>query len=320
MYVLYGRSPTGDVRLADADDSRTRPPMLRVRGETPGDRIGWKQEPVRDVNGDRIDDVLFSSPTADFLVPKPECIDFTSESFLDANLFNACRNQLEVFLDDTCKQFDYNNDRVVDQDDRAVFDCVQADGGNECCPVDNGYIGIIFGGVDRQGDRGIGQLGTSEFPGVVFYGTHAGDRAGFDISSAGDFDRDGFGDILISAPGELRVDDNGRQRMGVTYLIYGGPHLETQEVPVELSEVGDSIPGMIFLSPYESGAPDEAPTDGVGFVGDINGDGFGDIAIGATMADLLDDEFPQGDGSDNDVGRRPDQGDIYIIYGNNIGR
>ena len=63
-----------------------------------------------------------------------------------------------------------------------------------------------------------------------------------------------------------------------------------------------------------------SPTDGVGFVGDINDDGFADIAISASMADLLDDEFPQGDGSANDAGRRPDQGDIYIIYGNNINR
>ena len=181
-------------------------------------------------------------------------------------------------------------------------------------------MGGSLGGVDRQGDRVISQLGTDEFSGVTFYGTHAGDRAGFDISSAGDFDADGFGDILISAPGEVRIDENGRERMGVTYLIYGGPHLENQEVAIELSEIGNRIPGMVFLSPYESGAPDEAPTDGVGFVGVINGDGFSDIAISASMADLLDDEFPQGDGSDNDVGRRPDQGDIYIIYGNNINR
>ena len=194
MYILYGRTPVGDVRLALADDPLTRPPMLRVRGETPGDHIGWKQKPVQDVNGDRIDDVMFSSPHADFLVPKPECIDFTSDGVFDVNLFNACGDQ-EVFLGDTCKQFDYNNDRVVDEDDRVVFDCVQAGGGSECCPVDNGFIGIIFGGVNRNGDRTISQLGTSELSGVVFYGSNAGDRAGYDISTAGDFDKDGDVDL-----------------------------------------------------------------------------------------------------------------------------
>ncbi len=319
MYIVYGRSPVGNVRLADADDPFKRPPMLRVRGETPGDRIGWKQEPVTDINGDGIDDVMFSSPTADFIVPRPECVDPLFEGGLDSGLFNACTEQREVFLGDVCKNFDFDNDRVVDEDDRAVLTCLQS-GGTDCCPVDNGYIGIIFGGIDRQGDRVISQLGTNELSGVVFYGTRAGDRAGYDIGTAGDFDKDGFGDILITAPGEVREDGNGRLRMGVTYLIFGGPHLENQEVPIELSEIGDRIPGLIFLSPFVAGAPDEAPTENIGYLGDINGDGFSDIGIGVPKADLLDEEFPQGDGSLNDTGRRPDQGNIYIIYGNNVGR
>ncbi len=324
VYIIYLRTPVGDVRLADADDPLTRPPMLRISGETAKDRIGWKQEPVMDVNGDRIDDVMFSSPATDFILPPPDCAALSAQVGLISSTFNSCRTDEradEVFLGDTCKAFDYNNDRRIDDDDREVFDCLAAGlGSASCCPVDNGYIGIIFGGVNVQGDRRISQLGTDELRGVVFYGTDPGDLAGFDISSAGDFDKDGFGDILITAPGERRIDANGRERMGVTYLVYGGPHLEDQEAPIELSEIGNRIPGIIFLSPYVSGAPDEAPTEHVGFLGDINDDGFGDIAIGVPRADLLDEEFPQGDGSPNETGRRPDQGDVYVIYGNNINR
>ncbi len=322
MYIIYLRSPVGNTRLADANDPLTRPPMLRMRGEVPGDRIGWKQEPVTDINGDRIDDVMFSSPTADFIVPPGDCQVRALSVGLDSSQFNGCRTTQrndEVFLDDFCKAYDFNNDRLVDDADREVFDCLVVSG-TDCCPVDNGYVGIIFGGVDRQGDRTISQLGTVELSGVVFYGTDPGDRAGFDISSAGDFDKDGFGDILITAPGERRFDNNGRERLGVTYLVYGGPHLQAQEAPIELSEIGGRIPGIVFLTPYVSNTPDEAPTENVGLLGDINNDGFGDIAIGVPRADLLDDEFPQGDGTANETGRRPDQGDIYIIYGNNINR
>lgn len=323
MYIIYLRSPVGDIRLATADDPLTRPPMLRIRGETPGDRIGWKQEPVLDVNGDRIDDVMFSSPSADFIVPAGDCAAPAIAIGLDSSQFNGCRTDNrndEVFLDDFCKAYDFNNDRLIDDEDRAVFDCLDEGGGNACCPVDNGYIGIIFGGVDRQGDRTISQLGTAELSGVIFYGTNPGDRAGSDISSAGDFDKDGFGDILITAPGERRIDANGRERMGVTYLIYGGPHLQEQEAPIELSEIGGRIPGIVFLTPYVANSPDEAPTEHVGLLGDINNDGFTDIGIGVPRADLLDDEFPQGNGTPNETGRRPDQGDIYVIYGNNINR
>ncbi len=323
MYIVYLRTPTGDIRLELADDPFRRPPMLRVRGELPGDQIGWKQEPLIDVNGDRIDDIMFSSPTADFILPPPDCAALSSSIGLDSALFNACRTSTredEVFLDDDCKVYDFNNDREVDGADRAVFDCLVGGEGIACCPVDNGYVGIIFGGVNRQGDRTISQVGTDELAGVVFYGTNAGDRAGFDISSAGDFDKDGFGDIIISAPGERRIDANGRERLGVTYLVFGGPHLQEQEAPIELSEIGERIPGIVFLSPYESGGPNEAPTDHVGFLGAINNDGFADVAIGVSRADLVDPQFPQGGGTFPETGRQPDQGDVYIIYGNNINR
>ncbi len=321
VYIVYGRSPIGDIELASMNDPLTRPPSLRIRGEVPGDQIGFRQESVRDVNGDRIDDVLISSPHTDFIVAKPECDIEVQRVGLDRGSFNACRGRETFFdFDDLCKPFDFNNDRIVDGQDELVFDCLEEGNGSDCCPVDNGFIAVVFGGVDRQGDRTISQIGTSDLPGVIFYGTSPGDLAGFDITSAGDFDRDGFGDLLISAPGEVREDSNARERMGVTYLIFGGPHLQNQEAPIELSEIGDRIPGIVFLTPYPTGAPDEAPTEFVGSLGDINNDGFEDIAIGVTRADLLDDTFPQGDGDPNSTGRRPDQGDAYVIYGNNIGR
>ena len=318
VYVVYGRSPIGDIELADLNDPLTRPPALRIRGETPGDQIGYRQESVRDVNGDRIDDVLISSPHTDFIVARSEC---DANVTLDRVLFNGCLGQ-EAFIDfdDPCKPFDFNNDRFIDALDQDVFDCLEDGGGTDCCPVDNGFVAVVFGGVDRQGDRSISQIGTSDLPGVIFYGTSAGDLAGWDVSSAGDFDRDGFGDLLITAPGETREDANARERLGVTYLVFGGPHLQNQEAPIELSEIGDRIPGIVFLTPYPTGAPDEAPTETVGALGDINNDGFDDIAIGVSRADLVDDTFPQGDGDPNSTGRRPDQGDAYIIYGNNIGR
>ncbi len=78
----------------------------------------------------------------------------------------------------------------------------------------------------------------------------------------------------------------------------------------------------MFLSPYVKGAPNEAAPTTVAFLGDINSDGFGDIAIGNPKADFIDLSFPQGPdapGSDPATGRRSNVGEAYIVYGNNFG-
>lgn len=341
-YVIYGRSVFGEVRLADADDSILRPPMLRIRGLKPGDQIGWAQTAGLDVNGDRIDDVFIASPRTDFgPVSRTTCAgDFNQDGLVNQNdlaalSFDTCLADFgdEVFTDDACKVFDYDNDRDIDEDDRCIFCCLSDDcvpdaactlgQGALCCDnlVDNGFVGIIFGGVFIDGDRNLAQLATTQLPGTVFYGGQAGDQAGFDISSAGDFNLDGFGDILIVAPGRITLDSAGRQRLGVVYLVFGGTHLINTSW--SLDEVGtEQLPGMIFLSPYVLGRPNEAAPTTVGFIGDINNDGFGDIAIGNPRADFIDPTFPQGPdapGSDPSTGRRSDVGDVYIVYGNNFG-
>ena len=227
-----------------------------------------------------------------------------------------------MFSDDPCKFFDYDNDRDVDEDDQEVFELLLAGDDNACeNRVDNGFVAILFGGVFTDGDRDLSQIATDDLPGVIFYGNRAGDRAGMDVSSAGDFNQDGFGDILIAAPGETRTDSAGRDRLGVIYLIFGGTHLNN--TVWDLHDVGsDELPGMIMLSPYVKGRPNEAAPTEVAFIGDINADGFGDIAVGNPAADFIDLSFPQGPdapGTDAEVGRRRNAGDAYVIYGNNFG-
>jgi hypothetical protein len=338
VYILYLRTPIGNISLSKLEDPNQRPPALRIRGESAGDRIGTIQTRGQDVNGDGVDDVFIGSPDADYLLTRPDlcgdcnCNGVLDESDLDIDQFTACRDTFgeEVFgtfrdCDDPnrdfCKCYDYDNDRDIDADDREFFDCLVA-GFDDCCPVNNGFVGVIFGSVSLDGDRDISQIGTGDLAGVKFYGANVGDRAGADISSAGDFNRDGFGDLLIAAPGVEFTDSADRRRIGVAYLVFGGVHLGTREA-FSLADVGtENLPGMVLLSPYVSGRPNEAPVQHVGLLGDINNDGFGDVGVGIPLADFIDTALPQDPndpGTDPNIGRRPDDGNIFVIYGNNIG-
>jgi len=357
-YIIYGRTTFGVIDLKSADDAQLRPPMLRIRGVTPADQIGRRQTAGLDVNGDRLDDVFIGSPNADFGgVTRSTCAgDFNCDGTIDTDehsndlrevSFHDCLVDFgdEVFssadeycdeLGYNCKVFDYDNDGDIDEDDRCVFCCLSGDcepdsscvlGLNpaNCCEhlVDNGFVGIIFGGQTTNGDRDITQLGTANLAGTVFYGGQAEDRAGMDVSSAGDFNQDGFGDILITAPGETRRDSEGLMRVGVVYLVFGGTHLQNTAWSLSDPERGvgsQELPGIVFLSPYPAGrSSNEAAPITVGFIGDINNDGFGDILIGNPKADFIDLQDSDPSDTDQNSGRRSDAGEAYIVYGSNFG-
>ena len=118
---------------------------------------------------------------------------------------------------------------------------------------------------------------------------------------------DGFGDLLVVAPNETRAV-GGQVRRGVVYLIFGGTHLYNQIFL--LSQVGTTqLPGMIFVSPFAVGTADEATLECAEAAGDVDGDGFGDILIGAPAADFVNPAEPSQ--------RRVDSGEAYLIYGTN---
>jgi hypothetical protein len=88
----------------------------------------------------------------------------------------------------------------------------------------------------------------------------AGSQIGASLSGIGDFNNDGYDDLIIGAPGA----GNGS---GVTYLIHGS--------------------NTILNGPITIGAPTQTGTTLAGYgqtvrgIGDFNGDGFQDYAVGA---------------------------------------
>ncbi|NEN88208.1 MAG: hypothetical protein F6K48_04440 [Okeania sp. SIO3H1] len=145
--------------------------------------------------------------------------------------------------------------------------------------ADAGQISVIYGGSQN--------LGTS----FTINGINAGDRAGFAVSNAGDFNGDNLPDLLIGAPD---ADPDGKVDAGQSYLVFG----QQSGFPstLELS----SLDGTTGFAINGVAAGDIA---GLSVSGgkDINNDGFADLVISAPGAE------PNG----------PNSGQNYIIFGTN---
>jgi hypothetical protein len=111
--------------------------------------------------------------------------------------------------------------------------------------------------------------------GSTFIGIAAGDRTGQAVSGAGDINGDGFADLLIGAPGS---DPMGLGNAGAAYVVFG-----QADGFAPLSSLGkiDGSNGFRILG-GEAGAKSGFA---VSRAGDVNGDGFDDLIIGAPYAE-----------------------------------
>ncbi len=109
---------------------------------------------------------------------------------------------------------------------------------------------------------------------VIIHGLNMGGEFGHSVAKAGDVNGDGYDDILIGAPGY-------NSNKGIAYIYFGGAVLDT---------VIDVVLSYTYL------IADDRFGVSVSSAGDINGDGYSDVIIGAN-------------------GRGSGRGEVYIYYG-----
>jgi hypothetical protein len=151
---------------------------------------------------------------------------------------------------------------------------------------------VIFG--QSQGiDLNLSLQDLKGIKGFKLNGAKAGDRSGVSVHGAGDINGDGFDDVIVGA---YFADPNGKGNAGESYVVFGRKDFLSA---VEL----DGLDGIHGFQINGVGISDRTGTS-VSRVGDMNGDGFDDIIIGAPMANP--------NGKDN-------AGVSYVIFGKSQG-
>ncbi len=242
-YLFMG-PVTGSHSLADADAT-----ML---GGDANDRLGWGVGPAGDVDGDGLADMMIGAPTADGLDLSTGYIALvygsTSVSATltpDVMIYGAAYSD---WLGKTMTSAgDVNGDGYAD----LLLGAQDAD------PVValDGQCYLFLGPLTTDVSASAADL--------IMDGEGWADKAGVDVAGAGDVDGDGLDDLLIGATG----DDDAYADSGAAYLVLG-----TSRGSMSLAGADAKITGV-------------ASNDGVGRAvdgaGDVNGDGYGDILLGA---------------------------------------
>ncbi|MDQ0463373.1 Ca2+-binding RTX toxin-like protein [Caulobacter ginsengisoli] len=247
-------------------------------------RLGTYAAAAGDINGDGFGDVILDASGS-----SPGVVVFGHGGAFASSLDAAALSGIDGF------RMTVNLGANIGQASVATAD-INQDGFDDIlvgAPNQSGtsFVYLLYGAANAPNNV-VDLTGLAGGSGVIIRGLTTGDRLGESVAAA-DLNGDGYQDLILGAGYAASV--NGSET-GAVYVVYGKAGGFTSDIDLSALDGtnGFRISGAAFR--------DKAGWS-VAAAGDVNGDGFQDIVIGARAAD------PHGTYS----------GSAYVIYGNEDG-
>jgi len=282
-YVLFGRTNEDVIPLADVAAGIRG---FAVDGIRESHEAGEVVRGAGDVNGDGVPDLIIAAPNVNEQASDVYIV-FGRPDLQAVSLANVANGVggfaiLGEGIDDTARVVngagDVNGDGLGD----IVIGAFEAPEGTE-----SGRAYIVFG--KTNGTRVLLDDAVQGRGGLALDAEGLEDNFGSSVSGAGDVNGDGLADIIIGARrvDPPTVDGTGGGR---TYVIFGRRDWSS----ISLIDITRGIGGFTIDGELEIQESGESVSD----AGDVNGDGFADVIIGAPVDE--DDGFP---------------GRAYVVFG-----
>ena len=290
-YVVFGQasgfSATMDLSSLNGSNG------FRLDGEVAGDHSGRSVSTAGDVNGDGFDDVIVGAFRADsngYNGSGSSYVVFGKASGFSATMDLSSLNGSNGFRLDGKATQDYSGRSVSSAGDvngDGFDDVIVAAYGADPNGYGSGSSYVVFGQASGfSAAMDLSSLNGSN--GFRLDGVAERDYSGFSVSTAGDVNSDGFDDVIVGAKGA----DPNDSYSGSSYVVFG--QASGFSAAMDLSSLDGS-------NGFRLDGEESIDSSGISVsnAGDVNGDGFDDLIVGAFRAN------PNGD----------DSGSSYVVFG-----